>query len=298
MIHIQLFGTTLAIPEGETAASADFGGAKPRQILEILALAEGAPVPKDRLAEMVWAGAPPASYVGTLESYICLLRRRLNCARGRSAAITTTTNGYQLDMRQVRVDLIDCRALLARAASAPKTERVDLTLAAVEMARQPLLASEAYVEWADRERAAFHQQLVDACVGAAEHALSLERPEKALALARTARQFDRFSEPAARQLMRAMKRLGRRADALRVFLDLRRDVIEELGVEPGPVTHQLYLEMLHAEPDGATAGSPEPEELRTLLGLLRQALEALPGVEPTKGDSGLSYVAVKVLSVA
>jgi DNA-binding SARP family transcriptional activator len=298
MLEIQLFGTTLATPDGETVASADFGGTKPRQILEILALADGAPVPKDRLAELVWAGAPPASYVGTLESYICLLRRRLNCARGRAAAITTTTHGYQLDTRQVRVDLVECRTLLARAAKAGPAEAVRLTRAAVDMARKPLLASEAYGEWADRERNAFHHELVEACVRAAAHALDAEQADQALVLARTAAELDRFSEPAARQLMRAMRGCGRRGEALRVFLDLRRDMIEELGVEPGQATHDLYLELLRDEPGPVAAQRREPEELRTLLGLLRQALEALPGVEPTKGDSGLSYVAVKVLSVA
>lgn len=298
MLHITLFGPTSAsIADGEPHRT-DLGGSKPRQILEILALADGSPVAKDKLADLLWDGEPPRSYVGTLESYICVLRRRLGCAKGRGAAITTTTSGYLLDPSQVRVDLVECRALLARASKADPAAALELTQEALAMCGKPLLASEPYAAWANRERDSFVQALTAACVSASRHAVQLGQAELAVGLARTAADLDRFAEDAWQQLMRALAATGKRCAALRVYLDLRQSMIDELGIEPAAASHDLYLEILTDGPGVQQEERSDPTELRTLLGLLRDALERIPGVEPTKGDSGLSYVAVKALAVA
>ena len=80
-------------------------GVKPRQILAILALAAGRPVSKEHLADLLWDGEPPKGYRGTLESYVCLVRRALRDASGRDDAIVTVTHGYLLDPAVVTVDL-------------------------------------------------------------------------------------------------------------------------------------------------------------------------------------------------
>src|SRR4051812_18044022 len=92
MMHVKLFGSTAVVIEDGAVAVTDLGGVKPRQILEILALSAGAPVPKDRLAELLWGGAPPKSYVGALERYVCVLRRRLGQGRGRGGGVGATSN--------------------------------------------------------------------------------------------------------------------------------------------------------------------------------------------------------------
>ena len=84
MIDIKLFGPTVISGAGSRLVGSDLGGSKPRQLLEMLALDLGAPVAKDLLAERLWDGRPPASYIATVESYVCSLRRRLGLV-GRSA---------------------------------------------------------------------------------------------------------------------------------------------------------------------------------------------------------------------
>jgi DNA-binding SARP family transcriptional activator len=298
MLSITLFGTTSATQEADGTEFTDFGGVKPRQILEILALAAGTPVPKDRLADLLWDGAPPRSYVGTLESYVCVLRRRLGCARGRAAAITTTSNGYLLDPRQVRVDLNTCRVLFAQAvASSPRTA-LQLVDDALALADGSLLASEPYMGWASREREVFTRELVIACTKASRHALDLGKHERAVELARTAVQHDRFAEEAWQQLIRALRACERKGEALRAYLDLRAVMVDELGVEPGPASHALYLEVLREEPTRSAADHDGHMEVRTLLGLLRQALESVPGVDVPKGDGALAAVAAQLVGVA
>src|SRR4051794_29501900 len=86
MMYVKLFGSPTVVTDHGSVSVTDLGGVKPRQILEILALSAGSPVPKDRLAELLWDGQPPKSYVATLEGYVCVLRRRLGQGRGRRAA--------------------------------------------------------------------------------------------------------------------------------------------------------------------------------------------------------------------
>ena len=60
MLEIRLFGATTA-STAQGTVGVDLGGVKPRQILEILAVSAGAPVPKDHLADLLWDGRPPRS---------------------------------------------------------------------------------------------------------------------------------------------------------------------------------------------------------------------------------------------
>jgi DNA-binding SARP family transcriptional activator len=97
MIDIRLFGPTVISGAGTRLVGSDLGGSKPRQLLEMLALDLGTPIPKDLLAERLWDGRPPASYIATVESYVCSLRRRLGLVGGRRGPLATTHHGYLLD---------------------------------------------------------------------------------------------------------------------------------------------------------------------------------------------------------
>jgi DNA-binding SARP family transcriptional activator len=103
MISIELFGEVRVSRDGEPCSKLQL---KQRQILAILALSPGQPVPRERLADQLWDGAPPASYLATLDSYMCVLRRALRLEAGRSSTLATTPAGFvlQLDDR-VEIDL-------------------------------------------------------------------------------------------------------------------------------------------------------------------------------------------------
>jgi len=299
MLRISIFGPTSVVTHTGTLTAADLGGVKPRQILELLALSAGTPVPKDRLADLLWEGAPPKMYVGTLESYVCVLRRRLGLAGGRRSVLATTSSGYLLDAGQATVDLVEFRRLLSLAAVAAPAVSVELTTRALAMAGSTLLVSDEYARWATEERICVQQELATVCVGAADHALRAGDYDTALRLARAVTERDRFAERAVQQVMRSLWLSGRRCEALRTYADLRRAIVEELGLEPGRATHSLYLEILRDEaPSGVPAADQDRTELSTLLGLLRQTLQAIPGVQLPRTDGTLAEIAVRVLSAA
>src|SRR3954449_9127666 len=138
MISISLLGPIHVTVDGQPIPPSALAG-RQRQILQILALEAGSAVPKDRLADLLWDGEPPTSYVGTLESYVCVLRRTLGLASGRKSLLATTAKGYVLDGDAVRVDVREFRKLVATAASASAAEVVTATTAALQLVRGELL---------------------------------------------------------------------------------------------------------------------------------------------------------------
>ncbi|MFL6151306.1 MAG: BTAD domain-containing putative transcriptional regulator [Ornithinibacter sp.] len=296
MFDIRLFGTTTVRSTTTEVVGSQLGGIKPRQVLEVLALAGAAPVTKDRLVQVLWGDNPPASAVPTLESYVCVLRRALGGGKGNSSPILTTSAGYRLDSERVTVDVLRCRSMLARAATADDAQALALTRKALRYCEQPLLASETRAGWADRTREEFRQELATACGRASRAALALGGYEEAVQLATRGTTLEPYDESLTRDLMRALCAAGRRAAALSAFLDLRRGLVEELGVEPGPQTRALYVQVLTDDSPTGSDAIPTRGEVRGLMELLRDTLARMPGVDVVSVDRALAQVAGHALS--
>lgn len=295
-IQVKLFGPTTVITADGTALS-DLGGIKPRQVLEILALAVGTPVSKDRLVEQLWGDHPPRTYTGTLESYISLLRRKMGIARGRGSALATTSNGYLLDATQVEVDLDQFRRLTHPAPGTRPGDALAGTQQALSLITGELLASEPYAEWAGDERAQFATEYLTTCNRAADHALHAGDPHTAITLARAAIETDQISETAWQLLIRALSATGARSEALRAYLDLRATLIEALGTEPSTTSRALYLDLL-AEDRDQTTPATSINEVKTLLALLRDALDDLPHLDLSVNDRKLTARAERLVAAA
>jgi len=274
MIEISLFGATAVRVDGVTLGAGE-RGVKPRQILQMLAVELGNPVSKDRLAEGLWEGNPPLSYVSTLESYVCVLRRRLGVGRGKSSALATTHNGYVLDPGRVRVDLDEVRRLVTSAETMTGPRAAHQVERALRLMSGELLADAPYHRWAGRAREDLGRLLTAACTRAARIANDSGDASTGVRLARVATGQGILAEDAWVELMRALSLADRRAEALQAYADLRAGMLEELGVEPSAATQRMYLSVLRGPSEGP-AGRGDRHEVRTLLRLLRQALEAGP----------------------
>src|SRR4051794_26810860 len=259
MMDIALFGPTTVWVDGQRITGEELGGVKPRQILEMLALAPGTPLSKDLIAERLWEGHPPASYIATLESYVCGLRRRLGLAGGRHAALATLNKAYVLDAAQGVVDLDIVRRVLSHGGAA------DIATA-LGIVDDRLLDSDPYATWVDVERHCLHEEIVAACMRAAPAADAAGELSLALLLARTAVAHSAYSEVARQLLMRTLWHAGERPEAVLTYVDLRQRMHDELGVEPGSVSQDLYVTILRDEfVNGARGG--EQLELGLLIGL-------------------------------
>ncbi len=297
MFDIRLFGTTTVRSPTTEVVGSQLGGIKPRQVLEALALAGAAPVTKDRLVQVLWGDKPPSSPVATLESYVSVLRRSMGPGKGTTSPIITTSAGYHLDPERVTVDLLRCRSMLTRAATAGDAHALNLTRKALRYCEQPLLASETRAGWADQTRHEFRQELADACGRASRAALALGEYDQAVQLATRGTTLEPYDEALTRDLMRALCSAGRQAAALSTFLDLRRRLVEELGVEPGPQTRALYVQVLTDDSPTGSDVIPTRVEVRGLVELLRDTLARMPGVDVVSVNQALAQVTGHALGV-
>ncbi|GLZ33332.1 SARP family transcriptional regulator [Lentzea sp. NBRC 105346] len=205
---------------------------KPAQILAVLATECGRIVPVERLIDLIWGEEPPPQARKSLQVHISCLRRT-------GLPVEHRASGYVLAADPATVDLHVFRALVAEAAESPdpavRSDRLKKALALWRGA--PLV----HAQTLEVQRLAAIEAWVDAELSLGRHAEVLDAVSSYVA-------DHPLSEKLRGQLMTALARSGRRADAMRVFREARRTLVDELGVEPGAELQQLYRVVL----DGAT----------------------------------------------
>jgi DNA-binding SARP family transcriptional activator len=235
-----LDGTPVVLPSG-----------KPRQILAVLALSANRVVPVPVLKREIWGDRPPRSASTTIQTYILKLRRRLDDAspsRDGGSALATVHGSYRLDIDPSDVDAHAFDTLLhqgqaaLRAGDNPCASELlgnalrlwrGAVLADVERGR--LLAVEA-VRLSENGLIAHEQRI------AAD--LSLGRHSQLVGELTALTERYPTNETLHGQLMIALHRSGSRDGAVRVYRKLRATLAEELGMEPVPSLHRLYLDVL------------------------------------------------------
>jgi DNA-binding SARP family transcriptional activator len=293
MYEIQLFGRLEVRTRGVRLTGRDFGGLKPRHILALLALRGD--LHKAELTDLLWAGRPPANHQATVESYVSLLRRRLDpTGSARDSVITTRNGGYALVADRVRVDVARFDELVAAAAGRPAVRALRPLTAAAYLAGRPLLEDVEHPEWATEARERYRTRLVTTLLDAGGHALVTGDRQAALELAGRAVRQDPSAERGWAIMMAAHRALGDRVAALRAYDQCRRRLAVDLGVEPAPETRALFLELLREEGgdttiDGAVAAllaaAGEAQPAGSVTGLLRRATE-LAAWKPATGTAG------------
>jgi DNA-binding SARP family transcriptional activator len=232
-------------------------GPRARVVLATLALNAGRVVSMNRLIAAVWPDEPPATAVTQIHVCVSALRRALTDL-GVAAArdlIVTAPPGYVLRAAPDQIDLSRFDELLTEARTA--ADDGDPHQAAA-------LFREALALWRGPALEGFPGLVVEA-TRLEERRLAAveERAEADLALGRAADLVPELSELVARHpvrerlralLMRALHRSGRRSEALDVYRDARRALIDELGLEPGPELRRAQRAVL-AEADDGTAGA-------------------------------------------
>jgi pimeloyl-ACP methyl ester carboxylesterase/DNA-binding SARP family transcriptional activator len=241
VIYVRLFGPIEVRVGLQRLGPRDFGGVKPKQLLEALLLHRGRPLAKDRLAEMIWGDARPKNMAATIESYISVLRSRLGEA---AVLVSTETGGYRAELRDVGVDLDEFDALLRQAAGASPAVRRQRLDSALAIAAGELLEDEPYAEWAFDIRGVYAERRLQATCDLAETCLALSDPMLAAELAERVLAQDPLFERAHRIAILAHYALGDGARALRTYERCRVTLLEELGTTPAPETATAHAAIL------------------------------------------------------
>ncbi|WP_301364351.1 AfsR/SARP family transcriptional regulator [Streptomyces xanthophaeus] len=227
-------------------------GLKVRVLLAALLLQADRVVPKDALKEAMWGERLPSSVEASFANHATRLRRILS-ATGDNRLLTVAP-GYQLRVRdgELDVEVFETRARaagLAHHAGDWHTVRTESDAALALWRGEPLADLSPFSE--HRAPSLRVHQLAEARLQVREWAFDADlhlgrHREICTELAALAAE-NPLREALHRQLMLALHRSGRQADAFEVFHALRRSLVDELGTEPGAAVHQAYQELLEQE---------------------------------------------------
>ncbi|MFD9410710.1 BTAD domain-containing putative transcriptional regulator [Streptomyces sp. NPDC059989] len=230
-------------------------GAKVKTVLAALLLAKGRMVSDARLSHLLWGWNPPATMSAQIYTYISRLRTQL----GDSVSIVRQLPGYAMDTGNARVDFLEFERLArlgAEAQEAGDLERAQAQLRdALELWRGPALSNVAEF-LADTELPRLEEARAAATENRIEVDLALGRHRRVVPeLTALVAEFP-VRERMRAQLMKALYRDGRQADALTTYHEGRRVLAEELGVDPGAELAAAYQAVLTGEPIPDTPAGP------------------------------------------
>jgi DNA-binding SARP family transcriptional activator len=303
-------------------------GAKAQSLLALLLVHANEVVPSDRLIDDLWSGAPPSTAPNALQVYVSQLRKLL----GRETLVTRPP-GYLLRVDPDQLDAVRFERLLDEARKDLAEQRPEPALAALGEAltlwRGTPLSDFVYERFAQGEinrLAELHQAALE------------ERIEAQLLLGRGAdlvgeleRLVDEhpLRERLRGQLMLALYRAGRQAEALELYQKTRRLLVEELGIDPSPSLQRLETAILRQDPALEPPALPAPEvpaeeeapapprdvrktvtvvfldvasdggplDAETLVALTAQALETATGILESYGGSVTELPASTLMAV-
>jgi predicted ATPase/DNA-binding SARP family transcriptional activator len=238
------------------------GAGKRPALLALLLLSANRVVTTDRLIDELWHGDPPPTAGVALQNGVAQLRRRLG-----PDAIVTHPGGYELrvapgalDVHRFERALADAAEAVAARRHADALERLDAALA---LWRGPPLADVAYEPFAVAEAERLEELRLGALEQRFDCELALGRHAATIAPLRTLIAEHPLRERLRAQLMLALYAGGQQADALAVYRDARRMLVDNLGLEPGPELRRIEQAILAqrplpVRPGGAARAVPAP----------------------------------------
>jgi DNA-binding SARP family transcriptional activator/tetratricopeptide (TPR) repeat protein len=221
-------------------------------VLAVLAAEAPQPVPIEILIDRVWGEAVPARVQSGIHAHITSLRRVLAeaAALNQQPPARLVHNGaaYVLAVDPQRVDLHRFRRMATAAKNCADGERAELLQQALELWRGQALATLSGA-WTARMRETWALEKLDAAVDWARTELRLGRQEQVISPVRALLTAYPLAEPLAAVLMRALATTGRAAEALECFTIMQKQLIEQLGVDPGSELQALHQEILRGDLD-------------------------------------------------
>jgi DNA-binding SARP family transcriptional activator len=226
----------------ENGHAVDIGGTKQAALLAMLLLHANEIVSSDRLIDALWPARPPETAPKAIQVYVSELRKLVG--RGR---LLTKAPGYLLRLGRDELDLDRFEALLSEARKQEGESAAAKLREALALWRGPPLAEFADHGFAQSEiahleelRISCVEERVDADLAAGRHT-ELVGELEALVKEYPLRERSRS------QLMLALYRSGRQAEALQTYQDARRLLVEQLGIEPSRQLRDLHQAVLNQD---------------------------------------------------
>ena len=218
-------------------------GARQRALLAILLLHANEVVSTDRLMDLLWGDSPPEATA--LRVRVSQLRKALGAG---GSAIVTQAPGYVLRLDDEELDLRCFERLVAQAAGMSPADAAEQLRSALALWRGAPLAEFAYDDFARTATARLEELRLTVVEMRIDADLAVGRHREVIPDLEALVDEHPLREAPARQLMVALYRAGRQADALAVFRACRARLVDELGIEPTPALQALERGILRQEP--------------------------------------------------
>lgn len=235
------------------------GGTKQRAVLACLLLRANQVVSNERLIDELWGDAPPPTAVKTIQVYVSRLRKELGDRVG------TRPPGYILRVDPSELDLDRFEQLVGDARASGPAEAAEKLREALALWRGSPLAEFAYEPFAQPDiarleelRLAALEERIDADLGCGRHAQVAGELESLVA-------EHPLRERLRAQLMLALYRSGRQAEALEAYRNARHTLLEELGLEPSPALQRLEQAILTQDESLEPPAPPEAAVARRAI---------------------------------
>ena len=239
MLEFRILGP-LEVLDGQEAVP--LGGRNQRALLTLLLLRANEPVSSERLVNELWGEHPPRTATTSLQNTVSQLRKLLG-----PGLLHTRPAGYLLELDGDQLDLMRFERLAREARTLEPPERAGVLREALALWRGPALADSELEDFAQSEIHRLEDLhlgvLEDRIAADLEVAVDSELAAEVEALVRRHPLRERLRA----QLMLALYRTGRQAEALSAYHDARRTLVDELGIEPGPELQALYGSILRQE---------------------------------------------------
>ena len=276
-IRVRLLGPVQLLVDGR---SVPIGGPGVRGLLALLARNANSVVAVDEIIDALWGEGPPATARTIVQGNVSHLRRILRTAdpSGQTVRIGTASPGYELVIPDRWVDAVEAKLLLDEAGAATGVRRSELLAEAFGLWHGPVLAgvpSSVTAPELEELRLAVHGARVDADLESGRHT---ELVGELMPMV----QENPLAERTVGQLMVALCRCGRRADALDVYRWVSRYAAETLGINPGPELRLLHERVLRDDP--SVTGRPKSPDLVRLRPA--QLPPSVPSLAGRQGDLG------------
>ncbi len=241
------FGVLGPVQVTDDGGELRLGGPKQRALVAILLLHANQAVSRDRLIDGLWGERPPASARHTLDDYVSRLRKALGDGR-----LVRRAPGFALTVRPDELDLECFERLVGQGQEAlargdPAAAEIKLQQA-LALWRGDALADILDAPFAQAERMHLEERRIAAIEGRIDAQLALGHTTELIGELEALGREHPFRERLTGQLMLALYRSGRQAEALAAASASRRRLADELGLQPGPALQQMEEAILTHDP--------------------------------------------------
>src|SRR6266545_1418541 len=266
------------------------GGAKQRALLAILILHANEVVSAERLLDDLWGERQPTSGTKALHVYISQLRKVIGDDR-----VLTRAPGYALRLDPEELDVNRFQRLREQAEAAEPHEAGAILREAISLWRGTPLADVAYESFAQAEIARLEELRTSALEQRIDADLELGRHAELVGELEALVNEHPLRERLQGQLLLALYRSGRQAEALAAYRKARRALVEELGIEPGKSLRELHQTILRQDPAldllAATAPAAEPPR-SAFVGREGELAELVAGLDDAFAGRGRLFLLV------